>query len=79
MKIWYYAQANSVFIFLKKIMMVTSQARFKWTNEKLSNLIKCLPKLKSSMELTNCDSNIKFSFLHIDSFQWLQGFEVTVI
>ena len=60
-------------------MMATSQARFKWTNDKLSNLIKCLPKLKSSMELINCDSNIKFSFLHIDSFQWLQGFEVTVI
>ena len=43
--------------------MVTSQARFKWTNEKLSNLIKCLPKLKSSMELTNCDSNIKYKIL----------------
>ena len=37
--------------------MATSQARFKWTDEKLVNLIKCLQEFKSFMEFRNCDSN----------------------
>ena len=37
--------------------MVTSQARFKWTDGKLINLIKCLQELKSSMEFRNYDSS----------------------
>ena len=37
--------------------MATLQARFKWTNDKLINLIKCLQEFKSSMEFRNCDSN----------------------
>ena len=31
--------------------MVTSQARFKWTDEKLINLIKRLQEFKTSMEI----------------------------
>ena len=37
--------------------MTISQARFKWTDDKLSNLIKCLQEFKSSMEFRNYDSN----------------------
>ena len=37
--------------------MVTSQARFKWTDDKLINLIKCLQECKSSRKFRNCDSN----------------------
>ena len=37
--------------------MATLQAHFKWTNDKLINLIKCLQEFKSSMEFRNCDSN----------------------
>ena len=37
--------------------MATLQARFKLTNDKLINLIKCLQEFKSSMEFRNCDSN----------------------
>ena len=39
--------------------MATSQARFKWTDEKLVNLIKCLQEFKSFMEFRNCDSNVE--------------------
>ena len=56
MEILYYANANSLFMFYK-IKMATSQARFKWTDDKLSNLMKCLQELKSSKEFRNCDSN----------------------
>ena len=51
--------------------MATSQGRFKWTDDKPINLVKCLQELDSSY--------VKFSFLNIDSFQWLQGFEVTIV
>ena len=51
--------------------MTTSQARFKWTDDKLNNLIKCLQEFESSY--------VKFSFQNIDSFQWLQGFEVIIL
>ena len=37
--------------------MATSQARFKWTDDKLTNLIQCLHECKSSMEFRNCNSN----------------------
>ena len=37
--------------------MTTSQARFKWTDDELINLIKCLQKFKSSMKFRNYDSN----------------------
>ena len=37
--------------------MATSQARFKWTDDKLTNLIECLQEFKSSMEFRNYDSN----------------------
>ena len=37
--------------------MVTSQARFKWNDDKFINLVKCLQEFKSSMEFRNCDSN----------------------
>ena len=47
--------------------MSTSPGRFKWTDDKLINLIKCLQDFDSS--------NVKFSFLNIDGFQWLQGFK----
>ena len=36
--------------------MATSQVRFKWTDDKVINLIKCLQEFKSSMEFRNCDS-----------------------
>ena len=48
--------------------METSQGRFKWTDDKPINLRKCLQELDSSY--------VQFSFLNIDSFQCLQGFEV---
>ena len=51
--------------------MATSQARFKWTDNKLINRIKCLQEFDSSY--------VKFSFLYIDSFQWLPGFEVIIV
>ena len=51
--------------------MATSQSRFKWTDGKLINLIKCLQESESSYVI--------FSFLNIDSFQWLQGFEVIIV
>ena len=51
--------------------MVTSQARFKWTDDKLINLIKCLQEFDSSY--------VECSFLNIDSFQWLQGFKVIIV
>ena len=37
--------------------MATSQACFKWTDEKFINLIKWLQEFKISMEFRNCDSN----------------------
>ena len=37
--------------------MATSQARFKWTDDKLINLVKYLQEFKSSMDFKNCDSN----------------------
>ena len=57
--------------FFKKIKMATTQARFKWTDDKSINLIKCLQELDSSY--------VKSSFLNIDSFRWLQGFEVIIV
>ena len=51
--------------------MATSQGRFKWTDIKPINLVKCLQELESSYG--------KFSFLNINSFQWLQGFEVIIV
>ena len=48
--------------------MATLQPRFRWTDDKLINLIKCLQELKNSY--------VKFSFLSTDSFQWLKRFEV---
>ena len=51
--------------------MATSQGRFKLTDDEPINLIKCLRELDSSY--------VKFSFLNIDSFHWLQGFKVTQI
>ena len=38
--------------------MTTSQTRFKWTDDKLINLIKCLEKFDSLY--------VNFSFLNID-------------
>ena len=37
--------------------MVTSQARFKWADDKLISLIKSLQEFKSSMEFSNPRSN----------------------
>ena len=37
--------------------MATSQARFKWTENKLINLIKHLEEFKSFVKFRNCDSN----------------------
>ena len=37
--------------------MATSQARSKWTDDKLINLIKCLQEFKSSKKFRNCDPN----------------------
>ena len=51
--------------------MATSQARFKWSDEKSINLTKCLQELDSLY--------VKFSILNIYSFQWLQGFEVIIV
>ena len=48
--------------------MTTSQARFKWTDDKLTK------RLQESER-----SYVKFSFLNIDSFQWLEGFEVIIV
>ena len=50
---------------------MTSQRRFKQTDDKPINLIKCLQELDSSY--------VKFSYLNIDSFQWLQGFEIIIV
>ena len=61
---------NSLFIF-KKIKMATAKARFKWTDDKLINLIKFLQEFDSSY--------VKFSFFNIDSFQCLRGFEVIIV
>ena len=51
--------------------LATSQGRFKWADDKTINLLKCLQELDSLY--------IKFSFLNIDSFQWLLGFEVMIM
>ena len=51
--------------------MTISQARFKWTGDKLINLIKCLQEFDSLYA--------KFTFLNIDSFQWPQGFELIIV
>ena len=51
--------------------MATSLGRFKWTDDKPNNLVKFLHELDSSY--------VKISFLNIESFQWLQGLEVTII
>ena len=51
--------------------MATSQGRFKWTDDKPINLIKCLQELDSSY--------VKLPLLNNDSFQWLQGFEVIIV
>ena len=37
--------------------MVTSQAHFKWTDDRLIYLIECLQEFKGSMEFRNFDSN----------------------
>ena len=37
--------------------MMTSRERFKWTDYRLINLVKCLQEFKGSMEFRNCDSN----------------------
>ena len=37
--------------------MATTQPRFKWSDEKVRNLIRCLQEYKSAMEFKNCDSN----------------------
>ena len=37
--------------------MATSQARFKWTDDKLINLIECLQEFKGSMGFRISDSN----------------------
>ena len=57
--------------FFLKIKTATSQSRFKWNNDKLSNLKKSIPELKSSY--------VKFSFWNINSFHWLQGFVVIIV
>ena len=44
--------------------MATSQAYFEWTDDKYINIFTRIQKL-----------SVKFSFLNIDSLQWLQGFE----
>ena len=55
MKFLYYDdQVDSLLIFSKN---KNSQARFKWTDDKLTNLIKCLQEFKSSMEFRNYESN----------------------
>ena len=51
--------------------MTTSKAHFKWTDDKLNNLVKCLQEFESLY--------VKFSFLNIDSFQWLEGLEVIIV
>ena len=51
--------------------MKTWQGGFKWTDDKAINLMKCLQESDSS--------HVKFSFLNIDSFQWLQEFEVIIV
>ena len=51
--------------------MATAKARFKWTDDKLINLIKFLEEFDSSY--------VKFSFFNIDSFQCLRGFEVIIV
>ena len=48
--------SNFLFIF-KKIKTVTSQARFRCTDDKLVNLVKYLQEFKSSVEFTNCYAN----------------------
>ena len=63
MKIWYYARTNSLFIF-KKIEITSSQARFKWTDDKDINLTECLEEFKSSMKFKNCESNTDKVKLH---------------
>ena len=71
MKIWNCTRVNSLFI-LKKIKMVTSQARFTWTDGKPINLIKYLQELESSY--------LTFSFLNIDSFRriWSNNSDTTL-
>ena len=44
-------------LFTKKVKMTTSQARFKWTDDKHINFIKYLQEFKNSMEFRNCDSD----------------------
>ena len=44
--------------------MTSSQARSKWTDDRLLNFIKSLQKSKSSMEFRNCASNTDNVKLH---------------
>ena len=63
--IWYYAHANSLFIFLK-IKMTTLEARFEWRFTSLQSR-KMFKRIQSFIEFhgmrnTHC-SQVKFSFL----------------
>ena len=44
--------------------MATSQARFKWTDDKLTNLIKYLQEFKNSIEFRNYESNAEKVILY---------------
>ena len=44
--------------------MTSSQARFKQTDDKLINLIKCFQEFKNSMEFRNCETNTDKVKLH---------------
>ena len=67
---------NSLFIF-KKIKMATSRAGFKWTDDKIINLIKCLQEFDSSYfsRTWSNNSDITLACWSITNlnFCWLQS------
>ena len=70
-------------VYFKKNIDGDFTSTFQMTFYKLTNLIKGLQEFKSFIEFHGIynthRSYVKFSFLNIGSFQWLQAFEVIIV
>ena len=70
-------------VYFKKNIDGDFTSTFRMTFYKLTNLIKGLQEFKSFIEFHGIynthRSYVKFSFLNIGSFQWLQAFEVIIV
>ena len=57
-------RTHKFLVYFQKAKMKFSQARFKWTNDKLINFRKCFQEFKSSMDFRSCESNTDKVKLH---------------